>query len=81
MRANLFWLNDEADEPEPPEQVAVDSTHTAAPAVEKRGGGAGDRRHGGRNSKVYALVDEFCGPWVIISRLATSPIARWGGSA
>lgn len=54
-----------------PEQVAVDSTHVKAHRCASGGkGGRRSRRSAspgvGRNSKVHALVDEFCRPWVII---------------
>jgi transposase len=59
-----------AGSPEPPDQVALDSTHvkTHCCAGSGKGGlGTGDRDHqSSRNSKIHALVDRLCRPWVII---------------
>jgi transposase len=60
-----------AGSPEPPEQVALDSTHVKAHRGAGGGkGGASEQAigvtKGGRNSKLHALVDKLCRPWVII---------------
>jgi transposase len=60
-----------AGSPEPPEDVALDSTHAKAHRCAGGGeGGAAEQAigitRGGRNSKLHALVDKLCRPWVII---------------
>ena len=60
-----------AGSPEPPEDAALDSTHAKAHRCAGGGeGGAAEQSigitRGGRNSKLHALVDKLCRPWVII---------------
>jgi hypothetical protein len=55
----------------PREQVALDSTHIKAHrCARRRKRGASEQAigvtKGGRNSKLHALVDKLCRPWVII---------------
>jgi len=59
-----------AGSPEPPKQVALDSTHVKAHQLcWRRKKGAPEQAIGvtkGGRSKLHALVDKLCRPWVII---------------
>ena len=58
------------DDPEPPEQVALDSTHVKVHRCASGGKGASEQAigptKGGRNSNIHARVDKSCRPWAII---------------
>src|SRR4029450_3051019 len=56
---------------EPPERMALDSTHVKAHRCAGGGkGGASEQAigitKGGRNIKIHGLVDKLCRPWVLI---------------
>ena len=60
-----------AEPAEPPERMALDSTHVKAHRCAGGGkGGASEQAigitKGGRNSKIHGLVDKLCRPWVLI---------------
>ena len=58
------------DDPEPPEQVALDSTHVKVHRCASGGKGASEQAigptKGGRNSNIRARVDKSCRPWALI---------------
>jgi len=74
LSAQGIWQSifEAAAEPaEPPERMALDSTHVKAHRCAGGGkGGASEQAigitKGGRNSKIHGLVDKLCRPWVLI---------------
>ena len=70
-----------AEPAEPPERMALDSTHVKAHRCAGGGkGGASEQAigitKGGRNSKIHGLVDKLCRPWVLILTPGADQIGR-----